>query len=79
MMGPRAARYRAASIARAAMLYRRALKRGEIAAERTKEIPFCMDMYRYISCPRLGFPDFDLMTPAQVDVRLRPCARNRGT
>ena len=39
MMGPRAARYRAASIARAAMLYRRAHKRGEISAEGTKETP----------------------------------------
>ena len=58
MMGPRAARYRAASIARAAMLYRRALKRGEIPAEGTKETPFCMDTYRYISCPHLGFADF---------------------
>ena len=77
MMGPRAARYRAASITRAAMLYRRALKRGEIPSEGTKETPLCMDTYRYVSCPHLGLLDFDLITSAQVDVRLRPCAGNR--
>lgn len=49
MMGPRAARYRAASLTRAAMLYRRALKRGEVSAEGTKETPLCMDTFRCVS------------------------------
>jgi hypothetical protein len=78
MMGPRAARYRAASLTRAAMLYRRALKRGEVPAEGTKETPFCMDTYRCVASPCLGFPGFDPITSAQVDVRLCPCAWNRG-
>ena len=47
-LGPRAARYRAASLTRAAMLYRRALKRGELLAEGTKDAPFCMDTYRFV-------------------------------
>lgn len=49
MMGPHAARFRAASLTRAAMLYRRALKRGEIPVEGNKETPFCMDTYRYLT------------------------------
>ena len=49
MMGPRATRYRAASLTRAAMLYRRALRRGEVPAEGTKDAPLCMDTYRCIS------------------------------
>jgi len=48
MMGPRATRYRAASLARAAMLYRRALKRGEVPAEGTNDAPLCMDTYRCV-------------------------------
>ena len=51
MLGPRAARYRAASLTRAAMLYRRALKRGEVPAEGTKDTPFCMDTYRFVFNP----------------------------
>ena len=47
--GPRAARYRAASLTRAAILYRRSLKRGEVSAEGTKDTPFCMDTYRSVS------------------------------
>jgi carnitine O-acetyltransferase len=48
-MGPRAARYRAASLTRAAMFYRRAIKRGEVPAEGTKDTPLCMDTYRCVS------------------------------
>jgi len=48
MMGPRATRYRAASLTRAAMLYRRALMRGELPAEGTKDAPYCMDTYRCV-------------------------------
>lgn len=51
MLGPRAARYRAASLTRAAMLYRHALKRGELPAEGTKDSPFCMDTYRFVVGP----------------------------
>ncbi|KAI0251797.1 carnitine acetyl transferase [Lactifluus subvellereus] len=52
--GPRAARNRAASLTRAAMLYRRALKRGEVPAEGTKDTPFCMDTYRWMfDCARV--------------------------
>ena len=36
---------RAAPLTRAAMLYRRALKRGEIPAEGTNESPFCVDTW----------------------------------
>lgn len=49
--GPRAARNRAASLTRAAMLYRHALKRGEVPAEGTKDTPLCMDTYRCVSQP----------------------------
>lgn len=49
IMGPRATRYRAASLARAAMLYRRSLKRGEVPAEGTKDAPLCMETYRCVS------------------------------
>ncbi|KAH9977527.1 acyltransferase ChoActase/COT/CPT [Russula compacta] len=50
----RAARYRAASLTRAAMLYRRSLKRGEVSAEGTKDTPFCMDTYRWMfDCARV--------------------------
>src|SRR5258708_3484465 len=51
LLGPRAARYRAASLTRAAMLYRRALKRGEVPAEGSKDTPFCMDTYRFVLNP----------------------------
>ena len=51
LLGPHAARYRAASLTRAAMLYRRALKRGEVPAEGTKDTPFCMDTYRFVLSP----------------------------
>ncbi|KAF8493204.1 acyltransferase ChoActase/COT/CPT [Russula emetica] len=54
MMGPRATRYRAASLTRAAMLYRRALKRGEVPAEGAKDAPLCMDTYRWMfDCARV--------------------------
>ncbi|KAH9004490.1 acyltransferase ChoActase/COT/CPT [Lactarius hatsudake] len=54
LLGPSAARYRAASLTRAAMLYRRALKRGEVPAEGTKDTPFCMDTYRWMfDCARV--------------------------
>ncbi len=44
MIGPRAARHRTASLTRAAMLYRRALKRGEVPAEGTKDDPLLLFM-----------------------------------
>ncbi|KAI0272336.1 acyltransferase ChoActase/COT/CPT [Gloeopeniophorella convolvens] len=54
LAGPAAARYRAASLTRAAMLYRAALKRGEVPAEGTKDAPFCMDTYRWMfDCTRV--------------------------
>jgi len=75
-MGPRAARHRAASLTRAAMLYRRSLKRGEVPPEGTKEAPSCMDTYRYVPQPRLLALVY--MVHGQVDVRLCACPRYRG-
>ena len=79
-MGPRAARYRVASLTRAAMLYRRALnlKRGEVPAEGTKETPLCMDTFRCVSDDVLGWPDLDAIIHEQVDVRLRARVGYRG-
>lgn len=77
MMGPRATRYRAASLTRAAMLYRRALKRGEVPAEGTKDAPLCMDTYRCVSYIPSNCPEF--IVRGKVDVRLRTCTRYRGT
>ncbi|KII85857.1 hypothetical protein PLICRDRAFT_56334 [Plicaturopsis crispa FD-325 SS-3] len=45
---------RAAAIARAGMLFRRQLKRGELAPEATKEGPLCVDTYRWMfDCARV--------------------------
>ncbi|KAK0238996.1 acyltransferase ChoActase/COT/CPT [Armillaria nabsnona] len=49
---------RAAGIARGAMIFRQQLKRGQAAAEGTKEGPFCMDTYRWMfDCCRVPGPD----------------------
>ncbi|KAI0306076.1 carnitine acetyl transferase [Multifurca ochricompacta] len=54
LLGPSTARHRAASLTRAAMLYRRALKRGEVPAEGTQDTPLCMDTYRWLfDCARV--------------------------
>ena len=49
---------RAAAIARAAMVFRQQLKRGELKPEGSKESPFCMDTYRWMfDCSRVPGPD----------------------
>ncbi|THU92738.1 acyltransferase ChoActase/COT/CPT [Dendrothele bispora CBS 962.96] len=49
---------RAAGLARAAMLFRKKLKLGQITPEGTKEGPFCMDTYRWMfDCCRLPGPE----------------------
>ncbi|KAI9510514.1 acyltransferase ChoActase/COT/CPT [Russula earlei] len=54
IMGPHAVRYRAASLTRAAMLYRRSLKRGQVPPEGINHSPFCMDTYRWMfDCARV--------------------------
>ncbi|KAI0315025.1 acyltransferase ChoActase/COT/CPT [Amylostereum chailletii] len=39
---------RAASLTRAALLFRQLLKRGDLPAEGTKDAPFCMDTFRWM-------------------------------
>ncbi|KAF5336707.1 hypothetical protein D9758_015079 [Tetrapyrgos nigripes] len=49
---------RAAGLARAAMLFRKKLKLGQLTPEGTKDAPFCMDTYRWMfDCCRLPGPE----------------------
>ncbi|KAJ3765877.1 acyltransferase ChoActase/COT/CPT [Lentinula raphanica] len=49
---------RAAALARGAMLFRKKLKQGKIAPDRTKEGPLCMDTYRWMfDCCRIPGSD----------------------
>ena len=45
---PQTPLHRAASIVRAAMLFREQYKLGQVPPEKTKEGPICMDTWRYI-------------------------------
>ncbi|KAA1469045.1 carnitine acetyl transferase [Dentipellis sp. KUC8613] len=49
---------RAAELTRSALLFRRALYRGEIAPEGSKAAPFCMDTFRWMfDCGRVPGPE----------------------
>ncbi|KAI0060699.1 acyltransferase ChoActase/COT/CPT [Artomyces pyxidatus] len=46
--------HRAASLTRAALLFRQTLQRGELPPEGTKDTPFCMDTFRWMfDCARV--------------------------
>ncbi|OJT06724.1 Carnitine O-acetyltransferase, mitochondrial [Trametes pubescens] len=57
---PQTALHRAASIVRAAMLFREQFKLGEVPPEATKEGPICMDSWRWMfDCCRVPGPEVD--------------------
>jgi carnitine O-acetyltransferase len=56
---------RAAALARAAMIFRQKLKRGQITPDGTKEGPLCMDTYRCVTFPS---PSHLEMNDLQMDV-----------
>ncbi|KAI0628030.1 carnitine acetyl transferase [Trametes polyzona] len=57
---PQTALHRAASIVRAAMLFREQFKLGQVPPEATKEGPICMDSWRWMfDCCRVPGPELD--------------------
>lgn len=67
--------HRAASLIRAAMLYRQQLKLGQAEPEKTKEGPICMDTYRCVEIQYAYIAYHNDEYNTKMDVRLLSCPR----